>query len=96
MSRTVVRGWPVASASCVRVTGCTVHLVTDEVDGGPILGQSAVEVRDGETIDSLEARIHEAEHRLFPATVRRFLAGPLRREGRRIVFGAGAVENAHA
>ena len=78
----------------VRVTGCTVHLVTDEVDGGPILAQSAVEVRDGDTPASLEARIHEAEHRLFPATVRRFLAGPLRREGRRIVFGEGSGESA--
>ena len=78
----------------VRVTGCTVHLVTAEVDGGPILAQRAVEVGEGETLDSLEARIHEAEHRLYPATVRRYLAEPWRREGRRIVFGA--VENAHA
>ena len=66
------------------------------MDGGPILAQRAVEVGVGETLDSLEARIHAAEHRLFPATVRRFLAGPCRREGRRIVFGAGARENAHA
>jgi len=80
----------------VRVTGCTVHLVTAEVDGGPILAQRAVELRDGETLESLEARIHEAEHRLYPATVRRYLAEPWRREGRRIVFGAGAVEGARA
>jgi phosphoribosylglycinamide formyltransferase-1 len=79
----------------VRVTGCTVHLVTSEVDGGPILAQRAVEVRDGETLAALEARMHEAEHRLYPATVRRYLAEPWRREGRRIVFGS-AVENAHA
>jgi phosphoribosylglycinamide formyltransferase 1 len=82
--------------SGVRVTGCTVHLVTAEVDGGPILAQRAVEVRDGETLASLEARIHDAEHRLYPATVRRYLETPWRREGRRIVFGSGAVENAHA
>jgi phosphoribosylglycinamide formyltransferase-1 len=80
----------------VRVTGCTVHLVTAEVDGGPILGQCAVEVRDGDTLETLEARVHEAEHRLYPATVRRILETPWRREGRRIVFGAGAAENAHA
>ena len=80
----------------VRVTGCTVHLVTDEVDGGPILAQRAVEVGEGESLDSLEARIHAAEHRLFPATVRRFLEGPWRREGRRIVFDAGTRESAHA
>ncbi len=71
----------------VRVTGCTVHLVTDEVDGGPILGQAAVEVRDGDTHDSLAARIHDAEHRLYPAMVRRFVTESWRREGRRIVFG---------
>jgi phosphoribosylglycinamide formyltransferase-1 len=79
----------------VRVTGCTVHLVTSELDGGPILAQRAVEVRAGETIEALEARIHEAEHRLYPATVRRYLAEPWRREGVRIVFGAGAVEDVH-
>ena len=78
----------------VRVTGCTVHLVTADVDGGPILAQSAVDVRDGESLASLEARIHEAEHKLYPATVRRYLAQPWRREGRRFVFGT--AENAHA
>lgn len=80
----------------VRVTGCTVHLVTDEVDGGPILAQRAVEVRDDETLESLEARIHESEHRLYPAAVRRYLAEPWRREGRRIVYGPGATEGARA
>jgi len=70
----------------VRVTGCTVHLVTDEVDGGPILDQEAVTIADGEPLDRLEARIHEAEHRLYPRTVRRFLTEPWQRDGRRIVF----------
>jgi phosphoribosylglycinamide formyltransferase-1 len=78
----------------VGVTGCTVHIVTPEVDGGPILAQSAVDVRAGETLESLEARVHEAEHRLYPATVRRYLAEPWRREGPRIVFRS--LENAHA
>ena len=78
----------------VRATGCTVHIVTPEVDGGPILAQSAVDVREGETLESLEARVHEAEHRLYPATVRRYLAEPWRREGPRIVFRS--LENAHA
>lgn len=76
----------------VRVTGCTVHLVDDELDGGPILGQKAVEVRDTDTRESLEARIHEAEASLYPETVRRYLTEPWRREGRRIVFGAAALE----
>jgi phosphoribosylglycinamide formyltransferase-1 len=78
----------------VHVTGCTVHLVTAEVDSGPILAQAAIEVRAGDTLESLEARVHQAEHRLYPATVRRYLAEPWRREGRRIVFGAGAAEGA--
>jgi len=80
----------------VGVTGCTVHLVTAEVDSGPILAQCAIELRDGETLESLEARVHEAEHRLYPATVRRYLAEPWRREGRRIVFGVGRAEGARA
>jgi phosphoribosylglycinamide formyltransferase-1 len=70
----------------VRVTGCTVHLVDDTLDGGPILAQSAVDVRDGETLESLEERIHQSEHRLYPWAVRRFLTEPWRREGRRFVF----------
>jgi phosphoribosylglycinamide formyltransferase-1 len=73
----------------VRVTGCTVHLVGEELDDGPILAQSAVELREGDTLESLTARIHTAEHALYPATVRRFLSEPWHREGRRLVFGAG-------
>jgi phosphoribosylglycinamide formyltransferase-1 len=69
----------------VRVSGCTVHLVEDAVDAGPILGQAAVEVRPGDSLESFEARIHEAEHRLYPETVRRFLAGTWRRDGRRMI-----------
>jgi phosphoribosylglycinamide formyltransferase-1 len=71
----------------VTVTGCTVHLVEDAVDGGPILAQATVPVRDGESLGELEARVHEAEHRLYAATVKRWLTQPWRREGRRIVWG---------
>lgn len=74
----------------VRITGCTVHLVTAEVDAGPIVAQAAVEVRDDDTLETLAIRIHEAEHRLYPAAVRRFLTAPWRREGGRLVFGAAA------
>jgi len=59
----------------VKVTGCTVHVVGAGLDDGPILAQAAVEVRDDDTLETLEARIHEAEHRLYPWAVRRFLAG---------------------
>ena len=71
----------------VKVTGCTVHLVTAELDAGPIVAQAAVEVREDDTLESLSERMHETEHRLYPAGVRRFLAEPWRREGARIVFG---------
>lgn len=75
----------------VRVTGCTVHVVDEVLDAGPILSQSAVELRDDDTLASLETRIHEAEHRLYPWTVSRFLTEPWRREGMRVVFGAREV-----
>lgn len=75
----------------VRVTGCSVHLVSDQLDAGPILAQAAVDVRDDDTLETLETRVHEAEHRLYPEAVRRFLREPWRREGSRIVFGATAA-----
>lgn len=74
----------------VRVTGCTVHLVTDDVDGGPIVAQAAEAVQDDETLASLEARIHAVEHTLYPAAVRQFLEAPWHLDGRRMVFDAGA------
>jgi phosphoribosylglycinamide formyltransferase 1 len=70
----------------VRVTGCTVHLVDDALDGGPIVAQAAVEVRDDDTLATLEARVHHAEHGLYPAAVRRFFTAPWRIEGRRLRF----------
>jgi phosphoribosylglycinamide formyltransferase 1 len=59
----------------VRVTGCTVHVVERALDAGPIVAQSAVEVRDDDTLETLEQRIHAAEHRLYPWAVRRYLEG---------------------
>jgi phosphoribosylglycinamide formyltransferase-1 len=55
----------------VKVTGCSVHLVTSEVDGGPILDQSAVRVEPGDTLESLAEKIHSAEHALLPAVIAR-------------------------
>ena len=53
------------------VTGCTVHYVTAEVDGGPVLGQAAVPIAPGETHDSLAAKVHAAEHVLLPSVIAR-------------------------
>lgn len=55
--------------------GCTVHLVTPELDAGPVLGQARVPVRPGDTPATLAARVLEMEHRLYPAVLRRFVAG---------------------
>lgn len=59
--------------------GCTVHEVTAELDGGPILTQARVPVRDGDTADTLAARVIVREHEIYPATLRRFLEGDRRR-----------------
>jgi phosphoribosylglycinamide formyltransferase-1 len=69
-----------------RVTGVTVHLVDDQLDGGPILAQAPVPIEEDDTLATLEARVHEVEYDLYPQTVRRFLTEPWRREGRRITF----------
>jgi phosphoribosylglycinamide formyltransferase-1 len=53
------------------VTGCTVHGVTAEVDGGPILDQATVRVVPGETLETLAAKVHAAEHALLPAVIAR-------------------------
>ena len=79
-----------AFESGVKVTGCTVHLATAELDAGPIVAQQPVEIRDEDTEASLEARIHAAEHLLYPHAVRRFVSEPWHLEGPRLVFGAGA------
>jgi phosphoribosylglycinamide formyltransferase-1 len=65
-----------------KVTGCTVHLVDEEVDHGPILAQESVPVLNDDDEASLHARIQEAEHRLFPRIVGLMLRGKVRIEGR--------------
>jgi len=55
----------------VKVSGCTVHGVTAEVDGGPILDQAVVRIEPGETLESFAAKVHAAEHALLPAVIAR-------------------------
>lgn len=55
----------------VKVTGCTVHYVTLEVDGGPILDQAVVRVEANDTVESLAAKVHVAEHQLLPDVIAR-------------------------
>jgi phosphoribosylglycinamide formyltransferase-1 len=71
------RGWHAvreALAYGVKVTGTTIHVVTAEVDEGPILAQQAVEVRDDDTEESLHERIKQVERQIYPPTIRRYLA----------------------
>jgi phosphoribosylglycinamide formyltransferase-1 len=69
----------------VKVAGCTVHFVDASVDGGPIVLQAAVDVRDDDSVESLRARVLEAEHRIVPRAVELFASGRLRIEGRRVL-----------
>ena len=59
----------------VKVTGCTVHGVTAEVDGGPILDQAVVRIEPGESLESLTAKVHAAEHELLPGVIARLSEG---------------------
>lgn len=54
----------------VKVTGITVHFANEDYDKGPIVAQRAVEVREDDTLETLEARIHEVEHELYPQVLR--------------------------
>jgi phosphoribosylglycinamide formyltransferase 1 len=65
----------------VKVAGCTVHLVRPEMDEGPILGQAAVPVLQGDTPDRLGARVLEAEHKLYPHVVRLYASGQIQMHG---------------
>jgi phosphoribosylglycinamide formyltransferase 1 len=75
----------------VKVTGATVHLVTGELDGGPIVIQASVPVRDDDTVDQLSARILIEEHRLYPEAVRILLDGRWQLEGRRFIRRAESL-----
>jgi len=67
-----------------RLAGCTVHFVTEGVDEGPIIIQAAVPILDGDTPDTLAARILVQEHKIYPRAVQLFAEGRLRVEGRRV------------
>ena len=69
-------------ASGVAETGCTVHYVDQGVDTGPIIGQRAVPVLDGDTAETLHARIQVAERELYPAVVRSIAMGEIQVRGR--------------
>ena len=68
----------------VKFTGITVHFANAEMDAGPIIAQRCVEVRESDTLDTLEARIHEAEHELYPQVLQLVAQGRVAVEGRKV------------
>jgi phosphoribosylglycinamide formyltransferase-1 len=69
----------------VKISGCTVHMVDEFLDAGPIILQAAVPVLDEDTVDSLSARILEEEHRIYSDAIRAVLSGNFHIDGRRII-----------
>jgi phosphoribosylglycinamide formyltransferase 1 len=71
----------------VKLSGCTVHFVDEQLDAGPIILQAAVPVMDGDTAETLAARILTEEHRIYAEAIRIVLSGRWRVEGRRVIIG---------
>jgi phosphoribosylglycinamide formyltransferase 1 len=81
-----------ALAHGVKVSGCTVHLVDEGLDSGPIVVQRTVPVLDGDTPRELAARILEQEHQAYPEALRRLLTEPWKVAGRRLLFSRPDLE----
>lgn len=71
----------------VRITGCTVHLVDEELDHGPVVAQAPVAVSDTDTLEVLSERILAQEHIIYAFAVEKLLSHEWRIEGRRVLFG---------
>ncbi len=69
----------------VKISGCTVHFVDEHLDAGPIFAQAAVPVLDGDTFETLSARILKEEHRIYSEAIGFVLSGGWRVDGRRVV-----------
>ena len=67
-----------------KVSGCTIHFVSLEVDGGPIILQKAVPVQEGDTAETIQERVLKEEHKLFPRAVQLYAQGKLKIEGRKV------------
>jgi len=67
----------------VKVTGVTVHFVNDELDGGSIILQKEITVKDNDTLESLEAKIHKLEHELYPQAINLIINSKIKLKGRK-------------
>jgi phosphoribosylglycinamide formyltransferase-1 len=81
-----LEAWKQALDHGVKVTGCTVHFVDAGVDVGPIISQQTVPVLDTDTAESLHARIHAAEHELYPKSVAAIARGEVSVVGRKVIW----------
>jgi len=77
--------WKQALDHGVKLTGCTVHFVDAGVDSGAIVGQQAVPVLDTDTVETLQQRIHAAEHELYPKCIAAIARGEIKVQGRRVM-----------
>jgi phosphoribosylglycinamide formyltransferase-1 len=70
----------------VKITGPTVHFVDEKLDHGPIILQTAIEISDDDTEESLLERVHKEEHKIYPKAIKLFVEGRLKVKGRRVVI----------
>lgn len=85
-----LEAWKQALDYGVKATGCTVHYVDAGVDSGAIIGQQTVPVLDNDTAATLHARIHAAEHELYPKCVAAIARGDVAVQGRRVIWRSSA------
>lgn len=81
-----------AIESGMKVTGCTVHFVTEGMDEGPVIGQAAVPVLAGDDADTLAARVLTLEHQLYPLALKLLAEGKVRMEGGKAIRGEDACD----
>ena len=74
----------------VKVTGVTVHFANEVFDEGPIIAQEAVEISEDDTMETLEAKIHEIEHRIYPMALQWMASGSLSIDGKRVRVASDA------
>ncbi|MBQ3059502.1 MAG: phosphoribosylglycinamide formyltransferase [Desulfovibrio sp.] len=85
-----VHGGPDAQAYGVKLTGCTVHFVEEEMDSGPVIIQAAVPVNAGEELEELMSRIHTMEHRIYPQALQWLAQGRIHVDGRQVHLAPSA------
>ncbi len=76
----------------VKATGVTVHFVNEKIDNGPIILQQSLAIKEDETLESLEEKIHRVEHRLYPKAIILYEEGRLKVKGRKVFILDGKGE----